>query len=31
MYLAVSGVSCGTWDLHCGAHVLWLWHVGFGG
>ena len=33
IYLALSGLSCGThdlccitWDLSCGALILWLWH-----
>ena len=28
IYLAVSGLSCDTWDLCCGTWTLQLWHVG---
>ena len=28
IYLAVSGLSCGTWNPHCGVWSLVLWHVG---
>ena len=28
IYLTVSGLSCGTWDLHCKTHTLKLWGAG---
>ena len=28
LYLAVSGLSCSTQDVHCGIQTLSLWHTG---
>ena len=29
IFLAASGLSCGTWDLRCGPRDFSLWHAGF--